>query len=141
METLIKLSSKAGSTVRLGVVCLTLLLSLPATARVVEVQVDSRKALADGASFGLAGSYESISGKLFFAIDPTKPANRTIADIDFASQNADGEVEFSADFELIKPQDLGRGNGALLLDVVNRGRRTAVRKFNRSTAQRPLGGK
>ena len=143
MGILTKVASKTGSVPRLGVACqvlpLALLLALPAAARVIGVQVDSSKVLADGAPFGLAGAYESVSGKLLFAVDPKKPANRIIADIDLAPLNGDGEVEFSADFELIKPKDLGRGNGALLLDVVNRGRPTAVRKFNRATSQQPLG--
>ena len=35
-----------------------------------------------------AGAYEKIAGKIFFAVDPSLPANRIVADIDKAPRNA-----------------------------------------------------
>src|SRR6478609_12213150 len=92
-----------------------------AAAEVVRVEVQSRSDLAAGRAFGAAGSYEKISGRIFFAVDPSLPANRIVTDIDKAPRNAAGKVEFSSDFFLIKPKRIERGNGAVLYEVSNRG--------------------
>jgi hypothetical protein len=68
-----------------------------------------------------AGGYERISGRLHFAVDPGAAVNRTVADIGYAPTGADGRVEFSADFYLLKPKAAERGNGALIFEVSNRG--------------------
>ena len=44
--------------------------------------------------------------------------------------NQDGEVEFSADFYLLKPKDMARANGAVLCDIPNRGNKTMLSMFN-----------
>src|SRR5205085_4172691 len=49
------------------------------------------------------------------------PHNRQIVDLDKAERNAQGEVEFSADFYVLRPKDPAKGNGALLLEISNRG--------------------
>ena len=76
----------------------------PASAEVVRIDVQSRSDIVGGQAFGAAGPYEKISGRIFFAVDPTLPANRIVADIDKAPRNAAGKVEFSSDFFLIKPK-------------------------------------
>ena len=53
-----------------------------------------------------------------------------ITDIDLAPRNAQGLVEFSGDFFLLKPVDMRKGNGRLLMDVANRGRKVALGMFN-----------
>ncbi|MCC7343010.1 MAG: hypothetical protein IT170_18150 [Bryobacterales bacterium] len=90
-------------------------------ARVVSVEITQRQTVAQGKRFGLAGIYEAIAGKLHFAVDPKDPANAAIADISLAPRNGAGEVEFAADFYFIRPQDLEKGNGAVLFEVSNRG--------------------
>jgi Alpha/beta hydrolase domain len=97
------------------------LLAAPAAAEVVRVDVQSRGDVADGQAFGTVGAYEKIAGKIFFAVDPALPANRIVADLDKAPRNAAGKVEFSADFFLLKPKQMARGNGAVLYEVSNRG--------------------
>jgi hypothetical protein len=92
-----------------------------ASAEVVSVEIATRDDVASGMTFGTAGAYERIAGKLHFAVDPAAPANRVVADIGNAPTNAAGLVEFSADFYLLKPKDAGRGNRALVLEVSNRG--------------------
>lgn len=99
-------------------------------ARVVRVEVESREAILDGRSFGLAGSYEKLAGKVFFAVDPNNSANRIIADIDLALRNSDGDVEFSSEFFLLKPRDTARGNGTVLYEVSNRGNKGMLSFFN-----------
>jgi alpha/beta hydrolase family protein len=97
------------------------LVSAPVSADVVRIDVQSRADVAGGMAFGAAGAYEKLSGRIFFAVDPSLPANRIIADIDKAPRNAAGKVEFSSDFFLLKPKRIERGNGAVLYEVSNRG--------------------
>ena len=75
----------------------------PSSAEVVRIDVQSRSDLVGG-PFGAAGPYEKLSGKIFFAVDPSLPANKIVTDIDRAPRNAAGKVEFSSDFYLIKPK-------------------------------------
>ena len=121
--------------VRRGLLLLALNLSGSVLwAGVVRVQVDSRHQILEGRSFGLAGPYERLSGKVYFEVDPTNQVNRIITDIDQASRNERGQVEFSADFYLLKPVNLGRGNKALLLEVGNRGRKSMLSFFNHASS-------
>jgi hypothetical protein len=69
-----------------------------------------------------AGTHERVIGRVHFAIDPSLPANRAIADLDAAPRNADGKIEFSSDLLFFRPKDPRRARGAVFLEVVNRGR-------------------
>ena len=97
------------------------------------MQVNSRQPLLNGQAFGLAGRFEKVVGQAYFAVNPTNAANRIIADIDKAPRGPRGEVEFSADFFLIRPQDPSRGNGTLLYEVSNRGGKGMLSFFNLAT--------
>jgi hypothetical protein len=90
-------------------------------AHVTRVEIISRTDIQDGRAFGLAGAYEKIVGRVYFAVDPDNLHNRQIVDIDKAPRNAQGEVEFSADLYLLKPKDMTKGNNAVLFEVSNRG--------------------
>ena len=92
-----------------------------ALAHVVRVVIDTREPLAGGASFGSAGAYERITGRMFFAFDPSNPHDRQIVDLGRAPRNAQGEVEAWAEFVMLRPVDASRGSGVTLVDVVNRG--------------------
>src|SRR5947207_8893387 len=114
----------------LGLVALA---AVPVSAEVVRIDVASRSDLAGGMTFGPAGPYEKLSGKIYFAVDPALPANRIVADIDKAPRNAAGRVEFSADFFLLKPTRIDRGNGAVLYEVSNRGGKGMLGFFNHAS--------
>lgn len=101
---------------------LALLFSIPAAAEVTRVDVLSR---ADVAFPG----YEKIVGRVFFAVDPLDPRNAVVVDLDKAPRNAAGRVEFSADFYIVRPKTAG--NGAAIVDIVNRGGKTVIPNFNR----------
>ncbi|MBI3491156.1 MAG: hypothetical protein HY047_05135 [Acidobacteria bacterium] len=105
----------------------------PLSAEVVRIDVQSRADLLGGQAFGAAGPYEKLSGKIFFAVDPSLPANRIVTDLDRAPRNAAGKVEFSSDFFLIKPKRIERGNGAVLYEVSNRGGKGMLGFFNHAT--------
>ena len=99
-------------------------------------EIAQREPVLGGRPFGDAGAYEKIAGTLRFAVDPRHPHHADITDLDRAPRNAEGLVEFSADIYLLRPVDAARGNGALLLDVPNRGRKVALGTLN-STVRVP----
>src|SRR5262245_20478192 len=114
--------------------CFFSLFSTMAEARVVRLRVDQRNLILDGRPFGLAGSYEKLIGKVEFALDPSTPANAAVVDLKLAPRNARGEVEFNADFYLLKPVDPSRGNGRLFYEVSNRGTKAILRNFQKALA-------
>lgn len=104
--------------------CVVLLFALtaavaPAFARVTRIEILSRTPVLDGQPFGTVGPYERISARVYFAVRPDDPHNKVIVDLDKAPRNAQGEVGFSADLFLLRPTQ--HGNGALLLEIPNRG--------------------
>src|SRR5262249_56744143 len=82
----------------------------PAAAEVVSIDVQSRSDVAGGASFGAAGAYEKVSGRIYFAVDPSLPANRIVTDIDKAPRNPAGRVEVSSASFLLQPQHARPGH-------------------------------
>ena len=97
---------------------------------VTSLEIDRRETVLGGKAFGEAGAYEKIIGTIRYAADPGHPLHRQITDIALAPKNAQGLVEFSGDFYMLKPVDAAKGNGRLLLDVPNRGRKVAIDVFN-----------
>jgi hypothetical protein len=89
-----------------------------------------RSDVLNGRSLGPAGPYERIVAKAHFEIDPNLPANKIISDIDLAPRNERGMVEFSADVYVLKPTEQVKGNGTLLFEVSNRGRKGLLGMFN-----------
>ena len=94
------------------------------------LDIQARTAVLDGQLFGASGAYEKIAGTIRFAVDPAHPLHQRVTDMALAPRNAQGLVEFSGDFYLLKPVDMKKGNGKLLLDVPNRGRKVAIEMFN-----------
>ncbi len=113
-----------------------LLAAAPSHADVVRVVVESRSVVADGAAYGLAGPYEKLAGMVHFEVDPANAANRTVSDIELAPRNERGRVEFRSSFFLLKPKDIGRGNGTVLYEVSNRGGKGMLGYFNNAAGSR-----
>jgi hypothetical protein len=109
---------------------LALLTVVNVQAGVTRIEILSREDLLKGKEFGLAGAYEKITARVYFAVDPNNPHNKVIVDLDKAPRNAQGLVEFSADLVVLRPKDLNRGNGAALFEIPNRGGKAMVRFFN-----------
>src|SRR5579863_6977882 len=103
-----------------------------AEARVVRVRVERREKVQNGMSFDRAGAYEKLVGKAEFALDPTLAINKNIVDLSLAPRNSRGEVEFTADFYMLKPVDSAHGNGRLLYEVGNRGGKSMLRTFQKA---------
>jgi len=97
---------------------------------VTRFQLELRRPLAGGKSFGQVGAYEELRGKLFFDVDPSHESNERVGDIGLVAMNASERVEFSSDVVILKPVDAANGNGRVLFDVLNRGKRLALAQFN-----------
>ena len=102
---------------------------LGANAEVTEFDVLSttRPAL-EGHSFGPYGPAERITARAAIAVDPADPRNAVIADLALAPRNAAGRVEAVADVVILRPA--GGGNGTLLLELPNRGRKAMPQLFD-----------
>ena len=98
-------------------------------AALLRIEVSERSDVLEGKAFASAGPYERIVGKAYFAVDPNLPANKIIADIAKAPRNGEGLVEFSADFDCLKPRDPKHGNHAVLFEVSNRGGKSMLDIF------------
>lgn len=89
----------------------------------LSVDIEAVEPLADGAAFGAAGAYERVIGTAHGEVDPNDAANRGIVNIDKAPLNARGRVEYSTVIFILRPKDPLRGNGRILYEVNNRGRK------------------
>ncbi len=113
---------------RLFSLFLVLLLSAsPLSARVIRVEIATRKDIQNGKIFGEAGAYERITGKIYFSLPINNPHNLPIVDLANAVNLKNGEVEFSSDFIAVRPKDPQKGNGSMILEVPNRGRSGIIR--------------
>ena len=110
----------------LALICLAV---APTSAEVTRLDVKSRTDIP-------GYNYERIVGRLHFAVDPANPRNAVVVDLDKAPRNAEGRVEFSADFLMLRPKS--GGSSTALVDIVNRGRLTFGR-FSASGGADPIG--
>ncbi len=97
---------------------------------VTALEIKTCSPFAQGKTFGDVGPYQQLDGTVHFAVDPNRPANAGIADLQRAPRDAHGLVRCSADVRLLQPVALQRGNQRLLLDIVNRGNPTVLTNFN-----------
>lgn len=102
----------------------TCVLQLPA--KVLRVEITSRQDVLGGQSFGSAGPYERIVGKIYYAAPVANWHDTQVVDLANAVNEKDGQVQFSADFIVIRPKDASKGNGSMLLEVPNRGHSAIV---------------
>src|SRR5689334_10342656 len=103
----------SASCLRVFVVASLVAIAQAASAEVVRIEILRRDD---------AGTHERLIGRVHFAVDPTLPANRSIADLDLVPTDNKGLVEFSSDLLLFRPKDTAHTRGTLFFEVVNRGR-------------------
>src|SRR3984893_14009277 len=109
-----------------------------AQARVTRIEITKQEPFAAGQAFGNGGAYEKVVGRFHGELDPKSPLNAVIVDLDKAPRNARGMVEYSADFYILKPVDVTKGNGALFYELANRGNKGMLPRFNYATTpERP----
>src|SRR5215831_862446 len=102
-------------------------------AEVLRFDILERAPAFAGRSFGDVGSYERITARATIALDPADDRNAVITDLAQAPRTADGRVEAVADVVILRPADPTRGNGTLLVEVPNRGRKLAPQLFDDSS--------
>jgi hypothetical protein len=88
--------------------------------------ITERVPFANGHAFDEAGPYERVTGKASFRIDPQGPLAAVVTDLDKADRAPDGLVSVTADFCILRPRDLARGNGRIFFDYGNRGNKRAL---------------
>ena len=108
---------------RLPALVSVVLLGFPtfANAAIIRIAIEKREPFAGAHEFGVSGAYEKLVGKAYGEVDPKKPANKTIVNLDKAPKNERGRVEYSMDIFILKPLDMKRGNQTIFYEVVNRG--------------------
>ena len=104
---------------------------------VISIDIKERGPYAGGMTFGDTGAYEQLDGTVHFAVDPSKPANSLITDLELAPMNQVGLVEFSADFRILKPVEPHNGSHKLFFDVVNRGNPLSLKNINSAPENDP----
>jgi len=110
---------------------LILAAAMPAQAHLLRLEVLGVVSPAfDGRSFGAAGTYDRIAARATIGLDPADPRNAGIADLALAPRDADGLVLATSNVVILRPTDPTRGNGVLLYDVVNRGRKLGLNLLN-----------
>jgi hypothetical protein len=113
---------RASASLAMCLVALLGLVATPARAEVTRIEWTSK------APFGTfrAGDYVMWQGRLHGELAPQE----AIPGIDKAARNERGRVAYAAKIVLIMPADSHRGNGALLVDVPNRGNAYAQALYN-----------
>jgi hypothetical protein len=106
------------------------LIGASAQARVTRIEITKQEPFAAGQAFGTVGAYEKVVGRFYGELDPKSPLNAVIVDLDKAPRIARGMVEYSADFYILKPADVAKGNGALFYELANRGNKGILPRFN-----------
>ena len=106
-----------------------------ADARITHLEITKTEPAFRGQSFGDAGPYDRLAGRVTGELDPADPANSGIQDINLAPRNARGMVEYMTNIELLKPVEMARGNRILFFEVNNRGNKLALGSFNEGVAR------
>jgi hypothetical protein len=96
----------------------------------IELHIAERVAFAEDHAFGDTGAYERISGRAHFAVDPRAAAQATVVDLENAPVDERGLVRLAADFMILKPREMERGNRRVFYDYGNRGHKRALQFFN-----------
>jgi hypothetical protein len=106
--------------IRMFLGLVALIASSAATAEVVRVELLERSEWVGGRNFAV-GKYERLVGTVFYEIDPNSAAAKDVADIQLAPRNAQGKVEYSGPFLILRPMDPFKANGTTLVEIANRG--------------------
>ncbi|TWB01328.1 alpha/beta hydrolase domain-containing protein [Bradyrhizobium stylosanthis] len=115
-----------------GLIAIACLWPAASPAEIVRFDILAREPAFAGRSFGNVGTYERITARATFALNPSDDRNAVITDLALAPRGADGKVEATADVVILRPSDPAHGNGTLLLEVPNRGRKLAPQLFDDS---------
>jgi hypothetical protein len=97
---------------------------------ITRLVIRSREPFANSHEFSITGAYEKLVGRIYGEVNPKNRFNKIIVNLGKAPRNRRGRVEYSGDFCILKPMDMGRGNGKILFDAPNRGGKRIVAFLN-----------
>src|SRR5713226_1350521 len=99
-------------------------------AMITRIVIEKRELFADGHEFPVTGAYEKLVGRAYGEVDPKKPLNKILVNLDKAPKNQHGHVEYWTDIFILKPVDIKRGNGKIFYDAPNRGSKRILMFLN-----------
>jgi len=109
-------------------------------AGITKIMITSTQPMYGGQSFGSVGPYEMLTGTAFGTLDPKDSHNAGMVFIDKAPLNANGLVEYSTDFLLLRPVDASKGSAKLFYNVVNRGSDQSLSALDKGSLTNPGNG-
>ena len=112
-----------------ALIAVSAIVAAPASAAITDLVIRETRPYGTFA----AGKFVRLDGEVVGSLAPTEP----IADIDKAPRDARGRVSYRTQFTLIIPEQTKAGNGALVIDVMNRGK-AVTHMFYNSPRERPL---
>ena len=83
--------------------------------------------LLGGQSFGRARDYRLIVARARGELDPRDPVVSSLHCFDAVPRNAHGQIDYETDVVVLRPADPSLGNGRLLYEANNRGRKQVFR--------------
>jgi hypothetical protein len=116
-----------------------LIVAVASEARVTTITIINTTLAFNGQTFGDVGTYEQIRGSAAGELNPLDPRNAVITDIHQAPRNANGNVEYTATFTMLKPVDMTKASGVLVYGISNRGGRALGFANIGVTAANPAG--
>jgi hypothetical protein len=102
------------------------------------ITISAVEPFAEGKTFGDAGAYVRVRGVAQGVLDPKAPENAGIVDLDKATRNKAGQVEYATDFFALRPAEPRRGSGMLVYDVTNRGSKRILQLIDDVPANDPI---
>ena len=101
------------------------LLAAPAVdARITKLNITATTLAFGGYSYPGVGQYQRVYGTATGELNPNDPHNSGIIDLALAPRLANGNVEYTTTFYLLKPVDLSKGNHKVHYEPPNRGGKT-----------------
>ena len=97
----------------------------PVAGIIQDLEIVSTYTAYDGGTFGSVGTYTVISGIVHGKLNPNHPANAGIVDLGLAPVDADGMVDYTTDFVILRPTAVTNATRILFYDVNNRGNQLA----------------
>ena len=97
---------------------------------ITRIVIEKREPFANGHEFPVTGAYEKLVGRAYGEVDPKKPLNKILVNLDKAPRNQNGRVEYWTDIFILKPVDMQRGNGKIFYDAPNRGSKRILMFIN-----------
>ena len=101
------------------------LLAAPAVdARITKLNITATTLAFGGYSYPGVGQYQRVYGTATGELNPNDPHNSGIIDLALAPRLANGNVEYTTTFYILKPVDLSKGNHKVHYEPPNRGGKT-----------------